>query len=154
MEQTLELKVPPPAVALLIGAAMWGAARLLPAVSLPDPVRLVIAGVFAVFGITVALLGVFAFRRAKTTLNPVTPEAASSVVTGGIFGYTRNPMYVGLTLELIGWAVWLSVPWVLLGPVGLMLFLTRFQIVPEERVMSLKFGRDYDQYRQRVRRWL
>ena len=63
-------------------------------------------------------------------------------------------MYVGLTSVLVGWAIWLSAPWVILGPVTLMLYLTRFQIVPEERVMSSKFGRDYAQYRERVRRWL
>jgi protein-S-isoprenylcysteine O-methyltransferase Ste14 len=63
-------------------------------------------------------------------------------------------MYVGLTAELLGWAVWLSNPWVFLGPVAFMLYITRFQIIPEERAMSLKFGRDYDEYRKRVRRWL
>jgi protein-S-isoprenylcysteine O-methyltransferase Ste14 len=63
-------------------------------------------------------------------------------------------MYVGLTALLLGWTVWLSSPWLILGPVAFMLFLTRFQIIPEERVMSSKFGRAYNQYRQRVRRWL
>jgi protein-S-isoprenylcysteine O-methyltransferase Ste14 len=63
-------------------------------------------------------------------------------------------MYIGLTALLVGWAVWLSVPWTMLGPVAFMLYLTRFQIIPEERAMSSKFGRDYDDYRQRVRRWL
>ena len=151
---TLELKVPPPAVALLVGVAMWGAARLLPAVQFTGQWRPIFAGVCAGFGVIVAILGVWAFRRAKTTVNPVTPEKASSVVTSGIYSYTRNPMYLGLTAELVGWAIWLSVPWVFLGPVALMLYLRRFQIVPEERIMSSKFGREYDEYRQRVRRWL
>jgi protein-S-isoprenylcysteine O-methyltransferase Ste14 len=133
---------------------MWAAARQLPAIDLTGQWRYVLAGVCAGFGVTVAILGVWAFRQAKTTLNPVTPEKASSVVTGGIYSYTRNPMYVGLTAELVGWAVWLSAPWVFLGPVALMLYLTRFQIIPEERVMSSKFGRDYNEYRKRVRRWL
>ena len=152
--RALELKVPPPLVALFVGAAMWAAARLLPAVDLTGQWRLVLAAVCAGFGVIVAILGVLAFREAKTTINPVTPEKASSVVTGGIFSYTRNPMYVGLTALLVGWAIWLSAPWVFLGPVALMLYLTRFQIIPEERVMSSKFGRDYDDYRNRVRRWL
>jgi protein-S-isoprenylcysteine O-methyltransferase Ste14 len=152
--QVLELKVPPPIAALLVGIAMWAAAHLLPAVHVANQLRLMLAGVCAVLGVTVALLGVWAFRQAKTTVNPVTPEKASSVVTAGIFSYTRNPMYVGLTAVLLGWAVWLSVPWALLGPVALMVYLTRFQIIPEERVMSSKFGPDYDEYRKRVRRWL
>jgi protein-S-isoprenylcysteine O-methyltransferase Ste14 len=152
--RTLELKIPPPAVALLVGVAMWWVARQLPAVELTGQLRVAITVVCAAFGVIVALLALWAFRQAKTTVNPVTPEKASSVVTSGIFGYTRNPMYVGLTAFLAGWAVWLSVPWVFLGPVALMLYLTRFQIIPEERVMSSKFGRNYDDYRKRVRRWL
>ena len=152
--QPLELKVPPPAVALLVGVAMWVAAYLLPAVRLSGQWRLVIAGVCASFGVTVSILGVWAFRQARTTLNPVTPEKASAVVTGGIYNYTRNPMYVGLTSVLVGWAIWLSAPWAILGPVAFMLYMTRFQIIPEERVMSSKFGPHYDQYRKRVRRWL
>jgi protein-S-isoprenylcysteine O-methyltransferase Ste14 len=54
----------------------------------------------------------------------------------------------------VAWTIWLSVPWVMLGPVVFMLYLTRFQIIPEERAMSSKFGRDYDDYCKRVRRWL
>ena len=150
----LELKIPPPLVALLVGVTMWASAHLLPAVRLTSQSHFVIAGVCAAFGVMVALLGIWAFRRAKTTVNPATPEKASSVVTGGVYGYTRNPMYLGLTAVLAGWAFWLSVPWIFLGPVALMLYLTRFQIIPEERVMSSKFGVNYDEYRKRVRRWL
>jgi protein-S-isoprenylcysteine O-methyltransferase Ste14 len=152
--QTLELKIPPPIMALLVGVAMWVTAYLLPAVHRPSPTRFVIARVCAGFGVIVAILGVWAFRQAKTTVNPVAPEKASSVVSGGIYSYTRNPMYVGLTAVLVGWAIRLSVPWLFLGPVAFMLYMTRFQIIPEERVMSSKFGRAFDDYRQRVRRWL
>jgi len=152
--RALELKVPPPLVALLFGVAMWTVARLLPPVHITGQWRFVLAGVCVGFGVIMAFLGIFAFRQAKTTVNPVNPEKASSVVTGGVYSYTRNPMYVGLTALLAGWAIWLSTPWVFLGPVAFMLYLTRFQIIPEERVMSSKFGRDYDDYRNRVRRWL
>lgn len=152
--QTLELKVPPPIVAFLVGVAMWMVARLLPAAHLAGEVRRMFAGICAGFGVIVAFLGFWAFRQAKTTINPVNPEKASSLVTSGIYSYTRNPMYVGLTAVLVGWAIWLSAPWALLGPVALMLYLTRFQILPEERVMSSKFDAAYDDYRKRVRRWL
>lgn len=133
---------------------MWWTASLLPAVHLAGLLRLMIAGTCAVFGVIVAVMGVWAFRQARSTLSPIHPEAASSVVTRGIFRHTRNPMYVGLVAVLLGWAVWLSVPWVFPGPYALMLFLSRFQILPEERAMSSKFGRDYADYCKRVRRWL
>jgi len=86
--------------------------------------------------------------------SPLEPEAATSLVTGGIYRYTRNPMYVGFAALLLGWAVYLAVPWVLLGPVAFILFITRFQIIPEERALSSKFGRQYGEYQERVRRWL
>jgi protein-S-isoprenylcysteine O-methyltransferase Ste14 len=152
--QALETKIPPPIAALLFGLAMWLAARYLPALALSGGLRWTIACACAALGLSVALPGFWAFRKAKTTVNPMHPEAASSVVTSGIYGYTRNPMYVGLCALLAGWAVWLSGPWVLLGPLAFALFVTRFQIIPEERTMSSKFGREYDEYRRRVRRWL
>jgi protein-S-isoprenylcysteine O-methyltransferase Ste14 len=152
--QALELKVPPPIAALLAGVAMWVTARLLPAIHVASHQRLPLAVICAALGVIVALLGFSALSQANTTINPVNPEKASAVVTGGIYRYTRNPMYLGLTALLVAWTIWLSVPWVIIGPVAFMLYLTRFQIIPEERIMSSKFGRDYDEYRQRVRRWL
>jgi protein-S-isoprenylcysteine O-methyltransferase Ste14 len=152
--QALELKVPPPIAAVLAGGAMWVAARLLPAIHLAGQRRLLPTAICAVCGVIVALLGFSALHQANTTINPVNPERASSLVTSGIYRYTRNPMYVGLTALLVAWTIWLSVPWVIFGPAVFMLYLTRFQIIPEERAMSSKFGRDYDEYRRRVRRWL
>lgn len=150
----LEHKVPPPIVMALIGAAMWAAARIAPALEIEESLRLAIAGTIALLGLVVTALGVVAFRQAKTTINPVNLEAASSLVTGGVYRYTRNPMYVGFTIALVGWAVYLAVPWVLLGPIAFLLFMTRFQIIPEESVMSSKFGQEYTEYREQVRRWL
>lgn len=150
----LEHKVPPPIVAALVGAAMWAAARIAPALQIEGNLRFAIAGAFFLLGVIVTALGFMAFRRAKTTINPLEPEAATSLVTGGIYRYTRNPMYVGFAALLLGWAVYLAVPWVLLGPVAFILFITRFQIIPEERALSSKFGREYGEYQERVRRWL
>jgi protein-S-isoprenylcysteine O-methyltransferase Ste14 len=150
----LENKVPPPIVALLIGALMWGVARLSPLPEGESPLRLAISCGLAGLGILVVVLGMLAFRRAKTTINPVNIEAASSMVTSGVYRYTRNPMYVGLTLALVGWAVHVAVPFVLVGPVLFILYITRFQIIPEERVLTSKFGGEYRKYREQVRRWL
>ena len=150
----LENKIPPPIVVLLIGLAMWLVARLEPAFQINLNLRFAIAGTCVLVGLIVLALGVLAFRQAKTTINPVRPEAASCVVTGGVYRYTRNPMYVGFAAILVGWAFYLSVTWVFLGPLIFVLFTTRFQIVPEERVLSSKFGSAYDEYRHQARRWL
>lgn len=100
------------------------------------------------------LAGLYEFQKAKTTFNPMTPDDASSVVTSGVYRVSRNPMYVGFLLLLIGWAIWLShpLPFFLL-PV-FVLYMNRFQILPEERALSAKFGKAYDSYQQGVRRWL
>ena len=81
-------------------------------------------------------------------------ELASSLVTTGVYRVTRNPMYVALTSLLCALAAWLNQPLAIAGPLLFALYLTRFQIIPEERVLTQKFGAAYDDYRRTVRRWL
>lgn len=152
--QTLELKVPPPVIALLVAGSMWLAQRYAPALGLAIPWRLVFAISLLLLGIALALAGVFEFRKAKTTVNPLKPETTSAVVATGIFRFTRNPMYVGMFTVLVGWAVFLAnaVSFPLL-PL-FVLYMNRFQIGPEERVLSSHFGTEYTRYMQSVRRWL
>jgi protein-S-isoprenylcysteine O-methyltransferase Ste14 len=152
--QALELKIPPPVVALLMAAAMWGIRLTTPPVDIPMVVRAGIASAFAVAGIGIALWGVIAFRRARTTVNPLKPESASSLVTSGVYRFTRNPMYVGMGLVLIAWAFLLSSAMALLGPVVFVLYMNRFQIEPEERALAIRFGDAFLNYRATVRRWL
>jgi protein-S-isoprenylcysteine O-methyltransferase Ste14 len=149
----LDNKIPPPIVAFLTGTAMWAVARLSALPEGESHLRAATVRGLIGLGILVMLLGMLAFHRAKTTINPVNIGAASSIVTDGVYRYTRNPMYVGLTLMLLGWAVRIAVPFVLVGPVIFMLYITRFQIIPEERVLTSKFGEEYRKYQERVRRW-
>ena len=105
-------------------------------------------------GLLFVLAGGISFRRARTTVNPLKPEAASALVTSGIYRYTRNPMYVGFALWLLAWGLYLASPLVLLGVLGFVLYMNRLQIAPEERALGRLFGADFAAYRQRVRRWL
>ena len=82
------------------------------------------------------------------------PQTTSSLVCSGIYRVTRNPMYLGLVFVLVAWAVFLSSAWALLGPMAFALYMNRFQIAPEERVLSSMFGASYSDYLSRVRRWL
>ena len=150
----LEHRIPPPIVGLLIGAAMWPIAKASPLVALSSQARWVIAALFVVAGLIITLLGGAAFRQAQTTVNPLKPESASTLVMVGVYRYTRNPMYVGFALVLIGWAVYLLAPLALVGPALFALFITRFQIMPEERALSAKFGQQFFEYQAQVRRWL
>jgi protein-S-isoprenylcysteine O-methyltransferase Ste14 len=99
-------------------------------------------------------LGLLAFRAARTTINPMAPQRTRALVTGGVYRITRNPMYVGMALLLSAWAVALGSTWALAGPLGFMLFITRFQIRPEEQALHALFGETYAAYCRRVRRWL
>ena len=152
--RALELKVPPPVVALAFCAAMWFAAGIGPVLDVPFALRVGAFVVIALCGGGVALAGDIEFRRARTTINPLRPEKASALVSSGIYRFTRNPMYVGLALVTFGWAAFLCSALALLGPPGFVLYITRFQIVPEERILSDRFGAAYAAYRARVGRWL
>lgn len=150
----LELKVPPLLVALIVALAMGGIASFTPTLDINGMLRAAVAIVVAAAGIAVGLAGILAFRRATTTVNPMTPGNASSLVTGGIYRVTRNPMYVGVAIVLVAWAVFLASPWALVGVLAFAAYLTRFQIVPEEKALASRFGDAYASYAARVRRWL
>lgn len=154
MLQALENKVPPPLVALVFGGLMGGASLGLPGLDLAWGTRLLLALPLIGAGLLFVLAGGISFRRARTTVNPLKPEAASALVTSGIYRYTRNPMYVGFALWLLAWGLYLASPLVLLGVQGFVLYMNRLQIAPEERALGRLFGADFAAYRQRVRRWL
>lgn len=152
--QALELKIPPPVVALIVVALMWLLAHAAPTLDVPAPLRVACAAIIGLVGAAIGVAGKVGFRRAGTTANPMKPEKASALVTGGIYRLTRNPMYLSLLLLLVAWAVFLASGWALLGPPAFVLYIGRFQVAPEERALSAMFGADYAAYKSRVRRWL
>jgi protein-S-isoprenylcysteine O-methyltransferase Ste14 len=133
---------------------MWTVAHLPPILQLPRLVRVLVAAVLGATGVAVALGGVMSFRRAKTTVNPLKPETSVALVSTGVYSFTRNPMYLGMVLALFAWAAYLSSIWSFVGPVLFALYITRFQIVPEERALDRLFGAPFAEYKKRVRRWL
>lgn len=147
-------RLPPLALALVVAASMWGAARLWPpAQGRPHLPWLALA--MAALGAVVCALGLVEFRRLHTTVNPTRPMQASALVTSGIYRVSRNPMYLGFLLMLVAWGVYLShAPALLLGPTAWLLYMNHFQIVAEEQALAAKFGEEYRRYRDRVRRWL
>ena len=154
----LEHRIPPPVIDLAGIGLMWWLARLFPSAQL-WPTGAYPFGVGAAIGLAlaggcIALAGVVEFRRARTTVNPLAPQRASTLVQTGIFGITRNPMYLGMLIVLAGWAVWLGSAAALLGLPLSVLLLNGLQIGPEERILRERFGQDYVDYTARVRRWL
>lgn len=151
--RTLELKIPPVVVVLVIAGLMAFTAKLIPMEPwhFTDAKALAFALVMA--GSFIAVAGVVAFRQAKTTANPMNPNASSALVASGIYRFTRNPMYLGFLLALAGWGVWLASLPALLWLVVYILFINRYQIIPEERILEEKFGDEFIFYRKKVRRW-
>lgn len=150
----LELKIPPPVVALILGVLMWLASSLFQGATTPFEFRAIVSVVIACVGAVFGVSGMVSFVRAKTTMNPMKADTASSLVTDGVFRVTRNPMYLSLLFYLIAWAIYLA-NWVVVVFLPLfVIYLNEFQIKPEERAMAALFGSQYAEYKARVRRWL
>jgi protein-S-isoprenylcysteine O-methyltransferase Ste14 len=151
---TLELKIPPLILAILLGIATWLLARAVPALTFDMPAQAVVAIVLAASGAAFVIAAVLQFRRAGTTVDPRTPDATRQVVTTGVYRLTRNPMYLGFVLLLTGGGVYLGNLLALLLVPAFVVYLNRFQIRPEERALLQHFGPPYAEYLRSVRRWL
>ena len=150
----LETKVPPPIVMAVVGVLMWAASTAAPVFGLPIAGKLAAALAIAAAGALVEGAGAVSFARARTSVNPLDPRGASALVEGGVYRFTRNPMYVGDLLLLLAWAVVLSNALALLLVPIFVLYMDRFQIGAEERALAELFGERYAEYRGRVRRWV
>ena len=150
----LELKIPPLLLWSVFAGAMLGLAHSAPSLSFTLAGSSALAFAFFSIGGAITLAGVIAFRVKRTTVNPLTPGAASSVVSSGVYRVSRNPMYLGFLLTLAGWALYLSNAGAALLLPAFVAYMTQYQIKPEERALLAKFGSEFAQYMAHVRRWL
>ena len=147
-------RMPPPLWRLIVAAVMWALNRFWPMLT-------IIPAHWSRFGlrvITIAsitpLIAIAQFRIAQTTINPHKPERTTALVTSGLYGWTRNPMYLALSILLFGWAVELGTLTPFAGPLLFIALIHQMQIRPEEHTLRIRFGEDYDRYCDRVNRWL
>lgn len=146
--------IPPVALLLLLAALGYFTDALIPwrVGSGRGPTWLGFA--LAVLGGAIALLGVREFRRARTTVDPLHLDRASAIVASGVFRHTRNPMYVGFALILLGWQVSLANPLAFRWWIAFVAYLDRVQIPAEERALRQRFGNALAEYIDRTPRWL
>ncbi|MFM7274633.1 MAG: methyltransferase family protein [Gammaproteobacteria bacterium] len=151
----MDLRLPPMLLAALLGLLAWGVDAGAPVQDFRElPAQGLLAATLAGAGAGVMLAGALALRLAQTTLDPRYPLRATRLVAGGIYRFTRNPIYLGALAVLAGWVVYLG------QPLGLAIlpfwvwYITRFQIRPEESAMRERFGAAWVVYCARVRRWL
>jgi protein-S-isoprenylcysteine O-methyltransferase Ste14 len=146
---------PPPllaAAAVVLGLLLdW----LLPAyvlrVLLSFPERIVIGIVLIAAGLGLIIAAQLAFREAGTNVEPWKPSLA--IVTGGVFRWLRNPMYVGGILILVGLAILLASDWMLVMTIVVALILHIGVVKREERYLEAKFGDAYRRYKAAVPRY-
>lgn len=152
--KVLELKIPPLALLAIIAASMWAFSRISPNLYFDIPGVAWLSAGLAMVGVFIVILSLRELRAAGTTIDPRLPGESVTLVIQGIYRYSRNPMYFGFFLVLTAWGLFLgNVCSLLLLPVFIV-YMNRFQIVPEERFMCEKFGASYKQYKSEVRRWI
>lgn len=148
----METKIPPPIVTLVFGLSIYFSRGIFQVVEIKYSFYFGI--LLLVLGFVILISAVRLFRKDKTTVNPLSPEQATKLVTDGIFKYSRNPMYLGMALVLGSIAVFFN----LIGGIILVAlfcaYITKFQILPEERAMRDLFSDDFDKYTKVTRRWI
>ncbi len=150
----LELKIPPPLVLLVCAALVWLTAQVLPALTTAQAALKIAALVSGLAGLMLAFSALALFIRMRTTVHPHQPARSRRLVTGGVYRFSRNPMYLAMAAGLLAWILWLGSWPGLLWLAAFAAYITRFQIVPEERALAAKFGSRYQRYCRRTRRWL
>jgi protein-S-isoprenylcysteine O-methyltransferase Ste14 len=150
---TLEVKIPPPLVALVLALLIWATSLAGPAFHFVLRGRVFVALALFLLGAIISIAGVISFRRAKTTVNPMKPGSASSLVISGVYKFTRNPMYLGLLFVLSGFVVLRANALALIWIPAFVLYMNRFQIIPEERALESLFKDEFLAYKAKVRRW-
>jgi len=147
-------RVPPPLWMVLTGALMWLVDRVTPAFHFSVPYLVETRTLVTLVGVAFVVVAIIQFAKLKTTVNPLEPHKSTSLSTDGVYRITRNPMYLGLAIMLLGWGIHLGNPLNLLCITGFMVLITKWQIKPEEAALRDLFGKEFDDYCRRVRRWI
>lgn len=150
----LALQVPPIVVLTIFVIVMWYVALLVPFLTLEPGLHISVSVLVAFLGLFLIFISSITFHRCGTTLNPLKPQLASTLVTSGPYRYSRNPIYIGMVLILAGWGVYLQNLASLFCVLVFVLYINRFQIFPEEESLAQKFGVEFEIYKSSVNRWL
>lgn len=150
----LELKIPPLLLVVIFAVLMWFTTPYVIRLDMSASLSMALLIAFITLGVMTILLGALAFKKAQTTVNPTKPETSSALVRDGVYRFTRNPMYVGMALILIGWACFLKTPTAIVFVMAFVFYMNRFQIEPEEKMLTKIFPQEYSQYCEKVRRWI
>ena len=148
----MNTKIPPPIVTATFGLIIYFSKSFSPVYSFEN--SNMISVIFLLFGLGIFSAAVQSFKKHKTTINPLSPDKASSLVNSGIFSYSRNPMYLGMLLILLAVSFKFNISGGLFISFLFKIYITRFQIIPEEKAMAKLFGEEFISYKNQTRRWV
>ena len=149
----MALKIPPAFVFLFFAAAMYLLATFLPVGYFDFFGRYLLIKVLLSMAILLGVISLLQFFRSKTSIDPMNPSKAGKLVTKGLYNYSRNPMYLTLLIILLAWGLWLGNAFNTVIAAAFVAYMNKFQIVPEEEILQRKFGKVYEKYKIKVRRW-
>ncbi len=152
----LELKIPPVVVFAFAVLGLFLCSLVAEGGLSLHEFRTPVMMIFLLLGGIVGVMGVVSFKIAKTTINPMSIDKASQLVTHGIYRFTRNPMYLGLVMILISFSIFFYTNPILslLVIMIFVVYMNQFQIKPEERILTELFGQPYVDYLLTTRRWI
>ncbi len=145
--------IAPPPLIFLSGLLVGGfVSWFFPSPFVPTTFSVVAGVLFILAGLGVIAAAFVKMRRAQTNVEPWKPTTA--IVTGGVYGISRNPIYLGMILIYLGVSFLFNSFW-FLPLLALVLFLMHYGVIlREEMYLERKFGGEYLNYKNRVRRWI
>ena len=146
------MRIPPLAIMAFCLVLSWSAHKLIPI--LYFDLGYLLPAISGLLGVAFLYMSILDFRKFKTTVNPLQPSKATSLVTTGVYSISRNPMYVGMTLLLLSYAFLLGTLSAFLAPFVFVGVITKFQIGPEEQALMRIFNEEWQQYQKKTRRWI
>ena len=148
----IKTKFPPPLVALTFGFLINYTKNIFPKIEVKN--EFIFGSFMIISGLIIILSAIILFKKYQTTITPLNPSNATKLITDGIYKFSRNPMYLGLLLVLLGISI-------ILNPTGgfiliplFILYLNLFQIIPEENAMVDLVKDEFLEYKKNVRRWI
>ena len=145
-------KIPPPIVTLAFGLMIYFSRNIFPDIN--NIIFYILSLFFIILGPFILICAVRSFKAEQTTINPININNASSLVISGVFKYSRNPMYLGMVFILLALSFRFNLVGGILFTSIFIMYITKFQIIPEEAAMKSIFGEDFNKYKNKTRRWI
>ena len=148
----MKKRIPPPLIAMLCVLIIFLSKSIFPSFAFSYKLQL---GIFvSTIGFLLLIVSIKSFIDNKTTINPLNLKKSTYLVTSGVFRFSRNPMYLGMLLFLLGAAIIFNIIGGLIISILFIFYMNFFQIIPEEKALENLFGKNYRNYRKTVRRWI